>query len=50
VGKTSTGAGQPSAVHKQEGTGEGEEDVKTGNCTEWTKTAKGEEMMCEGKW
>jgi len=40
VGKTSTGAGQPSAVHKQEGTGEGEEDVKT---------AKGEEM-CEGKW
>ena len=31
--KASTGAGQPSAVRKQKGTGEGEDDVKSGNCT-----------------
>ena len=46
--KTSTGAGQPSAGHKQEGTG-GEEDVETGDCRVWSETAKGEERICEGK-
>ena len=46
--KTSTGAGQPSAGHKQEGTG-GEEDVEIGDCRVWSETAKGEERICEGK-
>jgi hypothetical protein len=47
--QTSAGTGQPSAGHKQAGTGEGEEDAKTGDCRVRTETAKGGESMCEGK-
>ena len=39
---------QPSTVSGREGVAEGG-DVKTGECRDWTDTAKGEDRTCEEK-